>query len=332
MTSPPNTGGDKEQNTKKELISHLNTIVTIVSCALIALCAVFSKPVSAAVLKGLKVAAAKAVPALFPASVLSGFLTAGGFAEKLTARLGKPFSRIFGLHPKCFLAYLLGLLAGYPTGATVIADLKENGLIDEASASKACCLCVNCGISFIFGVCAGDLSEGVLLLSVHIFSGFLSAAAALKVCKASEKTLNSGVVQLNFTRKNDVKINSFNGIIKCFTGAVFSAAAGMFRISALIALFYPISEILTKTLENPLIKGLAVGFFELTSGAVSCEGPYRLILLAFITGFGGLCVLAQSAVFLSDSGIGLKYLLVGKLFHGIISAILCAAIFFLFKM
>lgn len=296
------------------------------------MCAVFSKPVSDAVLKGLKVAVTKAVPALFPASVLSGFLTAGGFADRFTARLGKPFFRIFGLHPRCFLAYVLGLLAGYPTGATVIADLKENGLIDENSASKACCLCVNCGISFIFGVCARDLSEGALLFAVHIFSGFLSAAAALKLCKANKKTPNNGVTKLSFIHKNSVKINAFNRYIKCFTGSVFTAAAGMFRISALIALFYPISEILTKTLKNTGIRALTVGFFELTSGVLACEGPYRLILTAFITGFGGLCVLAQSAVFLSDSGVGLKYLLVGKLFHGIISAILCAAIFFLFKL
>lgn len=83
--------------------------------------------------EGLSLAAAQALPALFPFFVISGLLVRCDTA-RLSPLLAKPLARLYGLPPEAAPALVLGLIGGYPVGAaTACALLSESVLSREAA-------------------------------------------------------------------------------------------------------------------------------------------------------------------------------------------------------
>ena len=65
------------------------------------------------------------------------------------------------------------------------------------------------------------------------------------------------------------------------------------------------------------------GVSSLTDGAL----PGRLSMAAFMLGWAGVSVHCQVLAFLGDSGLSVRTYILGKLFHGIISASLVTLLF-----
>ena len=87
--------------------------------------------------EGLSLAAAQALPALFPFFVISGLLVRCDTA-RLSPLLAKPLRRLYGLPPEAAPALVLGLIGGYPVGAATACALLSEGVLDSLGSVEGC--------------------------------------------------------------------------------------------------------------------------------------------------------------------------------------------------
>ena len=100
--------------------------------------------------EGLSLAAVQALPALFPFFVVSGLLVRCDTA-RLSPLLAKPLARLYGLPPEAAPALVLGLIGGYPVGATTACALLSEGVLSREAAERVNRFC-NCASP---GFCIG---------------------------------------------------------------------------------------------------------------------------------------------------------------------------------
>lgn len=249
------------------------------------------------------------IPALFPFFVISSLLTG-----ILT------YSRIKGL---CFLGricgmpsgtehiFLIGLLGGYPAGASLVYQSWENGYISDKSAKRMLAYCNNAGPAFIFGLCGpifggvkySWIMWGIQILSA-IFTGFLFRT---EPTDRSTRHGNAQSIALPIALDNGLKS------IARVCGWVVLFRTGICIIKSWLPSVMP-----------PIIQTLLFGVLELTNGCyeigtISSPGD-RFICTAFLLSSGGLCVLMQTVSITGKLGIG-KYI-PGKFTQAIFSVFL----------
>ena len=93
--------------------------------------------------EGLSLAAVQALPALFPFFVISGLLVRCDTA-RLSPLLAKPLARLYGLPPEAAPALVLGLIGGYPVGATTACALLSGSATAPVRASASDWLVSTC--------------------------------------------------------------------------------------------------------------------------------------------------------------------------------------------
>ena len=122
-----------------------------------------------------------------------------------------------------------------------------------------------------------------------------------------------------------------------FSDCVYSAVNSSLFVGAMITLFYTLTEVLislkilspiTFLLEKlfnsqNLASGMTLGFFEITKGLKTVSnGGITLLSLpisAFICGFGGISVIAQSVAFLKSAKIKTAPFVLAKIVSAIFS-------------
>ena len=107
--------------------------------------------------------------------------------------------------------------------------------------------------------------------------------------------------------------------------AVRSSAGGMLSVCAFVTLFYVVAAPL-KALGprlGPTLVG-AVELFSLTP--LLTPDFFGFVLAAGCAGWGGLSVLFQTAAVLDGTDLSLRPCLLGKLAHGLLSALLAAPV------
>lgn len=286
--------------------------------------------------EGMRLCGNVIIPSLFPFFVLSNFCVEIGLIRYL-GRLLEPMMRpLFRVSGTCASAFVLGIIGGYPVGAQTAISLYERNYISRNEAERLLAFCNNCGPAFIFGVVgAGIFSSsriGLLIYLVHIaasvFIGFLFRFW--------------GSTPPHSNHSTRIEAISFSS---AFTGSIRNALQSTLNICSFILFFTVIIRLLVLsgvisfaasllgTLLLPLggnplqAEKLLIGAIEMSSGVASLSSAAgslsdRLALAAFMLGWAGLCVHCQVLSFLNSSGLSSKTYLLGKLLHGIFSALL----------
>ena len=117
------------------------------------------------------------VPSLFPFLICSGFFSTSGAASVLSRYLSPLMRPLFNL-PGCgAMAFVLGVVSGYPVGAACAADLYISGQCTKTEAERMCAFCNNSGPLFIMSVVGcGFLScpqAGRYIYISHILSAII---------------------------------------------------------------------------------------------------------------------------------------------------------------
>ena len=220
---------------------------------------------------GLRLCAELILPSLFPFFVLSALLAKLGLPAQLGERLAPLGRRLFRVSGAGCTALLMGLLGGYPLGAAYIAELCENGCVDEEEAGRLLAFCNNSGPAFFLGALGtgvfGSPRLGLLLYAVHVCAALLTglllrgrgpfaaeaspdAAPPLPFSKALPEAVRQAV-------SASLNVCGFVVCFAVFTGLMnangfFSLLAG--RLAALSG--QPL----------PWCRALLTGFFELGGG------------------------------------------------------------------
>ncbi len=257
------------------------------------------------------------IPALFPFFVCSGLLSALGFPQ-LCSRFLSPLMRpLFNLPGAGAVAFVLGILSGYPIGADTAAALYSNGQCTKTEAERMLSFCNNSGPLFVMGVVGSRYLQspalGRLLYLVHILSALLVGVIFRFYGRGSlpSKALPSGGC---FHKKT---------ALLSLGGVVDSSVSSMLKVCGIVIFFAVVCATLP---SSPFL----YGFFEVTGGLrllSQCTSPHTLPLMSFFLSLSGLSVMLQVHSIISPKGLSIAPYIFGKLLQGTIS--FCLTAFFL---
>ena len=278
------------------------------------------------------------IPSLFPYFILSSLLVELGLAACLGRLLSPVMSPLFGVSGSGASALVLGLVGGYPVGAATVRSLYESGSCSKREAEGLLTFCNNSGPAFILGVAGAgvfqSVSTGFLLYAIHIISALLTG---LLFCRLWP----GGKADRQETTASPVKAVRAS---TAFTRSIQKALTSTLAICAFVVCFTVLLRLLTdtgvlgglarcvNTLLVPLgwdpvwTRRLLAGLLELSTGVTGLAGTgawgMRLVLAAFLLGWGGLSVHCQTAALLEGSGLTCRWMPLAKLVHGLLSAAL----------
>ena len=276
---------------------------------------------------GLSVCAGVILPSLFPFLVLSSLLSAAGLPDALAKRALPLLTRL-GLPAAGAAPFLLGLCSGYPVGARAVAEAVERGAVTPEEGARLLPWCNNTGPGFIIGV-AGSAVFGSVCCGVQLYLAHVLAALTLALLFGrGGKARPNGTAAAYFRPES----TSFPACVSAAADTALHLCAYVVFFSMLTRLlqcsgaFSAITATLAAQLGVELRWGTALlsGLLELGSGIAALRGapaaPVHLALAAFLLGFGGLSVHAQTAYAVSGAKIRCARHFAGRIVHGLLSA------------
>lgn len=290
---------------------------------------------------GLALWATKVLPSLFPFFVATELLCQTNFTHILGKMLNKFMKPIFNVPGESAIAIILGTISGYPVGAKVVCNLKNQKIISKIEAERLIAYTNNSGPLFILGTVGialfGNKKIGIILLISHILASLI-VAYCFRFWKKDKFDINYRETKFN-SKLTPMKISDIGEILGT---SIKKAISTILLIGGFIVIFSVILSILETSgilnifceilynLGIPKDVSLSIisGIIELTNGvnltALISKSNYTLsiILTSFLLGFGGFSVLLQVYSIIVKENISIKPYFLGKLLQGIFSSII----------
>lgn len=311
---------------------------------------IFPRTAVSSALKGIKLWLEIVFPSLFPFFVASQLLNKSGIVSIFGIILEPVMRPLFNVPGSGSFALAMGIVSGYPIGASITADLRKQEMITRIEAERLLTFTNNSGPLFIMGAVGVGMFHqpglGYLLYISHIAAcltvGYIFRYYKIKqttfIDKPKTKIFESIKIELKKYKNTDM--NPWTLFGDCIKSSVYSILAiGGFIIffSVLInimissGLVGAISGMLPDSvravgLETKTLEGLLCGIFEITTGSnyiVNSPAPLivRLCCASSIIGWAGLSVHTQVMSIVSTTDIKVKPYLAGKALQGIISGV-----------
>lgn len=325
-------------NLKKSLISIL-CIAFILSLLL------FSSSNIKSAQEGLTLWATAVVPSLFPFFIATELLYSTNIIKTLGKFCSNFMKKIFNLSGESVFPIIMGIISGYPTGAKIVSNLRNDKKISKTEGEHLLAFTNNSGPLFILGTVGISIfcnkKIGVILIITHILSA-LSVGFLFRFWKPNRKFLfiknedsptsnqDLGTILINSISKSISTILNIGGFIVLFSVIIsILENSGTFHFLSDFLENFGISKITTTS--------FSAGIFELTTGLkkLSIVGTKNLnqiiILASFLLGFGGLSVILQVYSCISKTDLSIKPYIIGKILHGFISVFYTIILLYVFN-
>lgn len=279
------------------------------------------------------------IPSLFPFFVLSTLVVELGLARYLGKALQPVMRPLFRVNGNCGTALALGFVGGYPVGAKTAIHLYRQGLCTKGEAQRLLGFCNNSGPAFILGVVgAGIFSSSKIGLLLYVTHALASVVVGILFrwypdcgdeggCGTPEMaTFQAKRATAAFVEA--VRQSFFATLNICAFVVFFTVVIQLFVVSGLLPMVAQCLAFLLAPFGVTAMTAtrLFTGLVEISSGVWSLTGEGglhgKLSLAAFMLGWAGISVHCQVLTFLGESGLSAKSYIIGKLLHGVISAIL----------
>lgn len=292
----------------------------------------FSKTNILAVQNAISLFFEKVFPSLFPFFIAADLLSHTNIINILNTILSPIMKPLFNVSGKGAFPFIMGIISGYPTGAKIVSDFRKNNICTKIECERLLAYTNNSGPLFIIGTVGSSLflstEIGILLLITHIF-GTLTVGIIFRFYK-NNYYRNENIV-------DELDIDNFSSIL---TESIFNSFKTTGMIFGFIIMFSIINNILLTSgilkLFPSAIIGSILSTCEITNGInyismiKSSNLTIQLILTSFFLGFGGISVLMQVYSIISKTDLSIKPYILGKLLHGLTSAIYTLIIILLF--
>ena len=325
-------------------LSLKRNILPFIFCLFTILLVIFSQENLVATKSGLLLWANNVVPSLFPFFIATELLAYTNIISKLGKILNPIMRPLFNV-PGCgAYALLMGIISGYPVGAKIVTNFRENGICSKEECERLLAFTNNSGPLFIIGTVGISMYRnsliGVLLFITHLLA-CLTVGVAFRFWKYNK---SSHTHNNSFLKTNNLNV-SFSNLGEVLSKSITSATSTILMIGGFVILFSVVLSILDNTniinvcssLLNPIFRlfgisndkftnGFISGIVELTNGVKYISNiPYKaistnLIISAFLLGFGGISILLQVFSITSKTDISIKPYIIGKILHGIFAA------------
>lgn len=274
--------------------------------------------VRSAAAEALALCAGSVIPALFPFLAVSSLLVSLGLGQWLSPYLSGLMSGLFRLPGPAGSALLLGLAAGYPVGARTAAELYRSGQLTRGEAERLLTFCNDSNPVFLVSVLGagvfGSVRTGLWLWLIHVSAALLTGL------------LFRGREGASLHRPlRCAPADSLPSFPAALVDAVRGAAGTMLSVCAFVTLFFVLSAPLAHLPPplGPLLTG-TLELFSLTPRLTADR--FGFVLASGCAGWGGVSVLCQTAAVLEGTGLSPRPCVLGKLTHGLLSALLAAAL------
>lgn len=277
------------------------------------------------------------IPSLFPFVVLANLFLEMGLPNRIGKFLS-PLSKKVGISGAGSVAFILGLLSGYPLGAITVSEMYSKGALKKREAEWLLGFCDNSGPAFIISVAGSavfhSVAIGFFLYGVHILSALLSGF----ILRSRRHGFSSEYLPVS---TSDFAA-AFTSSVKRATGTMVTVCGFVVFFSVLVGLldangaFSSLSGFISSHCgaELHFSRSLLTGILELSTGTSSMLGlsanAKNLALCSFLLGWGGICVHAQASAVIREGGLSPARHTFGKLLHGILSALITLITFPLF--
>lgn len=321
---------------RRKIYELLGTLA-LVCCAAALVC--FPKEAVEAASSGLELCLNVIIPSLFPFFVISTLAVDLGLAERMGRLIEPVMRRLFNVSGACASAFVLGFVGGYPVGARTAIALYERGECSRREAERLLSFCNNSGPAFILGVVGAsvfaDNRVGLLLYLVHGLASVITGVCFRRWRGGSDSS------RPRLHRGDKPRPN----FAAAFTGGVKNSFASTLNICGFVIFFTVLIKMLVLSgvlpaaakgaalllrplgLDEDTARRLLIGVIEMSSGVWSLSAAAESLssgaaMAAFMLGWAGISVHCQTLSFLCDSGLSAKTYIIGKLMHGVLSAVL----------
>ena len=179
-------------------LSFKRNILPIIFVVITMCLVIFSKSNLTAAKNGLILWATCVVPSLFPFFVITNLLShtkVVSFTGKLLDRFMRPLFNVPGIGG---FAFVMGLISGYPVGAKVVSDFRQEGLVTKDEGERMLAFTNNSGPLFIISSVGislfGDTTTGLLLLCTHVLACITVGIMLGKFSKKSDEEFRAKII------------------------------------------------------------------------------------------------------------------------------------------
>ena len=286
---------------------------------------------------GLLLCSGVIIPSLFPFVVLANLFLEMGLPNRV-GTLFAPISKRLGISGAGGVAFILGLVSGYPLGAITVSEMYSKGALKKQEAEWLLGFCDNSGPAFIISVAGSavfnNVGIGFFLYGVHILAAILTGII-LKNKKYAHSAEYSPLSSIDFA-------GAFTNSVKRATGTMVTVCGFVVFFSVLVGLldangaFSSLAGLLSANFGTELhfSRSLLTGILELCTGTSSMLGlsanAMNLALCSFLLGWGGISVHAQASAVIREGGLSPVRHTFGKLLHGVLSALITLIMYSVF--
>ena len=279
------------------------------------------------------------IPSLLPFFIVSEILIGIGFVD-LTSRILQPLMKpIFNVPGAGAFSLSMSLVSGYPIGAKIVSNLRQNNAISKIEADRMACFSSTSGPLFMLGAVSVGMLSNPQLGSLIVYPHYLGAITIGLILRfygrqnnpisthsreTTSKVSKSNIgISIGSLLANSVK-TSINTIALIGGFMIFySVLTELLFLSKIFNLFInSINKIITIDIE--ILKGFIAGILELTTGCrkISMANTniiYKIAIINFLIGWSGFSIHSQALSFISNTDINGKLYLFSKFLHGIFS-------------
>ena len=305
---------------------------------------VFSNSNILAVKTGINIWFNNLVPSLFPffiAVELLNYTNIPSLIGKLFNKIMRPLFNVPGIGA---YALFMGIISGYPVGAKIVTDLRNNNLCTKEEGERLLTFTNNSGPLFIIGSVGislfNDSSIGFLLLFTHLLA-CISVAFIFRFWKNSNSSIAYNSHQYATSKHTTVTFSNLGSVLsESITNSIstilliggfvviFSSVISILKSSGILSAFSTVLSPMLSVfnIDSVFASPLISGFLEITNGINSISNisskklSINLIFTAFLLGWGGISVLLQVFSITSKSDLSIRPYIYGKLLHGVFAA------------
>ena len=326
------------------IIKIKRNILTLIFLAFAGSLLLFSSSNLPAIKKGLSLWANSVVPSLFPFFVATDLLIHTNFVNILGRFLNKLMKPLFNIRGEGAFGFIMGLISGYPVGAKIACDFRENNICSKEECERLLSFTNNSGPLFIVGTVGismfGNSTIGLLLLVTHILA-CITVGIIFRFWKFNTSTFNTDInKKSSFNKNKNVTFSNLGEVLgKSITNSIstvlmiggfvviFSSIISILKssgiLNSLVYIFTPLFDFIH--IDTSFIYGILTGLLEITNGISIISNIHikaisiNIVLTAFLLGFGGLSVLLQVFSITSKTDLSIKPYFYGKLLHGFLA-------------
>ena len=267
------------------------------------------------------------------------------FVNCLGRYLNKIMKPLFNIRGEGSFGFIMGLISGYPVGAKIACDFRENNICSKEECERLLSFTNNSGPLFIVGTVGismfGNSTIGLLLLITHIlacitvgiifrFWKFNSSSPEYVGSKNSNYKKYKNVTFSNLGEVLGKSISNSISTVLMIGGfvVIFSSIISILKssgiLNSLVFIITPIFNFLN--IDSSFVYGILTGLLEITNGisyvsSINIKAiSVNIIITAFLLGFGGLSVLLQVLSITSKTDLSIKPYIYGKFLHGVLAA------------